>query len=69
MYSDRMARKLAVEKTLPIHQLIADFLAVSSPLEAFLQQRKPLTNLELQSITLTVDGLQDFLAAWTRNNG
>ena len=65
-----MARKkLAVEKTLPIHQLIADFLAVSSPLEAYLEQGKPLTKLELQSITLTVDMLQDFLAAWTRKNG
>jgi hypothetical protein len=48
------------------HKLIATFMSASAPIEAYLQQGKPLTNQQLELISLTVFGLQNFLNAWKR---
>jgi hypothetical protein len=52
-----------------VFKLIANFLAVSAPLEKYLQEGRPLTNLQLEFITLTVDQLQTFLDIWNKRQG
>jgi hypothetical protein len=49
MYQDRMEKKnlARIKNKAAVRRLIADFMAASSPLEAYLQQGKPLTPLEL----------------------
>jgi len=59
MYSDRMA-----DEDVTTHRLIADFMTASTPVETYLQQDGRLTDLELQSLSLTIDGLQTFLNIW-----
>ena len=49
---------------LQTNQLLATFMSASAPMEAYLQQGGPLTPLQLQSLTLTIDGLQSFLNRW-----
>jgi hypothetical protein len=49
-----------------VFKIIADFMASSAPLERYLQEGRPLTHLQLESITLTVDQLQAFLNIWNR---
>lgn len=51
------------------NRLVADFMTASAPLEAYLQQGQPLTPLQLQSITNTIDGLQTFLDVWHKKHG
>ncbi len=60
MYSDRMAE----EEDVTTRRLIANFITASTPVEKYLQQGGRLTDLELQSISLTIDGLQTFLNIW-----
>src|ERR671910_30479 len=50
-------------------KLIAHFMSASAPLERYLQQGKPLTALQLESISLTIDGLFTFLDTWKRKHG
>jgi len=51
-------------------EIIRRFLVASSPLEAYLQLHRPLTPLELQSLTVTLTSLQTFyLEAEGRSNG
>ena len=45
-------------------RLIANFMTASVPVEKHLQQGGRLTDLELQSLSLTIDGLQTFLNIW-----
>ena len=47
-------------------KLIARFMSASSPVEAYLQKHGPLTHIEVESLTLTVSGLQTFLEIWKR---
>jgi hypothetical protein len=64
MYSGRMT-----EEDAAIHKLIAQFMSVSSQLETYLQEGKPLTTLQLESLSLTVSGLHTFLDSWKRKHG
>jgi hypothetical protein len=50
-------------------RLISNFIAASAPLETYLQQGGPLTPLQVESITLTMSGLQTFLDVWKRMHG
>jgi hypothetical protein len=50
-------------------KLIAHFMSASAPLERYLQQGKPLTALQLESISLTIDGLFTYLDTWKRKHG
>ncbi len=56
------------QEQMEANRLIADFMTASTPLEAYLQQGQPLTALQLQSITNTIDGLQTFLDVWHRKH-
>ncbi len=51
MYSDRMT-----DEESETQKLIAHFMSVSAPLERYLQEGRPLTALQLESISLAVDG-------------
>jgi hypothetical protein len=50
------------------HRLVANFMTASTPLEQYLQQGKPLTELEADSIEVTVDSLKIFLDSWKRKH-
>ena len=50
-------------------EIIRRFLVASSPLEAYLQLHRPLTPLELQSLTVTLTSLQTFLDIWKQKEG
>jgi hypothetical protein len=60
MYSE------GVEDEKEVDRLVADFMKASTPLETYLQQRRHLTRLQLQSITNTIDGLKIFLDLWNK---
>jgi hypothetical protein len=49
------------DEELEPHKLIAHFMSASAPLERYLQQGRPLTALQLESISLTIDGLVTYL--------
>ena len=51
-----------------IRRLIANLMSASTPIEAYLQQGKPLTPLDLDSLSLTISGLQTLLDVWRRKN-
>jgi len=50
-------------------QLLARFMIASTQVEAHLQRKEPLTDLQLQSLSLTVKSLQTFLESWARHYG
>lgn len=52
----------------PTHHLIAHFMSASAPLEEYLRQGKPLTQRELELLSLTMTGLQTFMNVWKRKN-
>ena len=54
--------------TVKIQRLIAQLMSVSAPVEDHLQQGKPLTALQFESLSLTIAGLRTFLEAWKRKN-
>jgi len=45
-------------------RLIAEFLSSSTPVEQYLKRGGPLTDLQLEALSLTVDSLQTFLDIW-----
>ncbi|ULA61739.1 MAG: hypothetical protein LZF60_360086 [Nitrospira sp.] len=47
-----------------VNRLIADFMRASASLEVYLQERRPLSEVHIQSIELTLKCLQNFLKAW-----
>jgi hypothetical protein len=57
------------KKELEAQRLIANLLSSSAPVEVYLQQGGPLTDLQLHSLSLTIEGLQSFLAIWKRKHG
>ena len=52
----------------PSHRLVANFMSGSAPLEEYLRQGKPLTDSEMELISLTLAGLQTFITVWKRKN-
>jgi len=54
--------------TIPIHRLIAKFMSESALVEKYLQQGRPLTAQQFDSLSLTISGLQRFLDVWKRKN-
>ena len=63
MYSGRMT-----EEDAATHELIAEFMSVSTQLERYLQEGKSLTTVQLESLSLTVSGLHTFLDSWKRKH-
>ena len=51
------------------HLLVAKFLTASTPLEKHLQQGGPLTELESQSVAITISNLQLFFDIWKKKRG
>ena len=51
------------------NQMVADFMKVSSDVERYLQQKKPLTDLQHESIVTTIHGLETLLATWRTHFG
>ena len=49
--------------------MVADFMKVSSDVERYLQQKKPLTDLQHESIVTTIHGLETMLATWRTHFG
>jgi hypothetical protein len=54
--------------TAKVQRLIANFMSASAPMEEYLRQGRPLTPQELESVSLTISGLQTFLDIWKRKN-
>lgn len=50
-------------------RLLANFMSASAPMETYLQQGGSLTPLQLESLSLTIQGLQSFLGIWKRKHG
>ena len=50
-------------------RLIAQFLSSSTPVEEYLKRGGPLTDLQLEALSLTVDSLQTFLDIWKMKHG
>jgi hypothetical protein len=50
-------------------EVIAQFLSTSSRLEKYLQDGKPLTMQQLESLSVAVSGLHTFLDSWKRKYG
>jgi hypothetical protein len=50
-------------------QLISQFMVSSWAMEQHLQRKGPLTDLEVESITLPVESLQTFLDIWKQEYG
>ncbi len=63
-----MTDKKATERDVEPHKLIAKFMSASVPIETYLQQGRPLTDAQLELISLTVAGLQTFLDSWKRKH-
>ena len=49
-------------------RLIAHLMLASAPVEEYLQQNKPLTAQQYESLSLTLEGLQTFLEVWKRKH-
>ena len=64
MYSGCMAPELTP------HQLIANLMTASTPLEKYLQDGGPLTDLEVESIAVTLGKLKIFfdICVWKRTH-
>ena len=52
-----------------INRLIAAFMSSSLPMEEYLLEQRRLTDLQLQSLSLTITNLQAFLDHWKRKHG
>ncbi len=61
-----MKNEKTIKDVLKTEQMIAAFMSASAPIESYLQGGKPLTDRQLEMISLTVSGLQTFLDAWKR---
>ncbi len=51
------------------NRMVADFMKVSSDVERYLQQKQPLTDVQLESIATTIQGLQTLLETWRTHFG
>jgi len=52
----------------PTERKIARFMAASTPIENLLREGRPLTEVQLQSLTVTVAQLQTYIDIWNRKN-
>lgn len=50
----------------PGHRILAKFMSASAPVEKYLQEGGTFTTQELESLSLTISGLQTFLDTWKR---
>jgi len=50
-------------------RLLATFISSSADIERYLQQLRPLTDLEYETLALTISGLRDFLDIWKQKHG
>lgn len=50
------------------HRILANFMSASAPVEKYLQEDGPFTAQELESLSLTISGLQTFLDIWKRKH-
>lgn len=50
------------------HRLVADFINASAQLENYLQVDGPRTSVQVDSLTLTISGLQTLMDNWKRKN-
>jgi len=57
------------QKELDPQRLLANFMSASATMETYLQQGGSLTPLQLESLSLTIEGLQSFLGIWKRKHG
>jgi hypothetical protein len=58
MCADRMS-----EETVARH-VLANFMSASAHLELYLEQQSPLTDIEFQSLSLTLESLQGLIILW-----
>jgi hypothetical protein len=49
---------------LEVNRLIADFMKISTRLERYLHKKGPLTDLQYESLSTTLEGLETFLLTW-----
>ena len=64
-----LLNKIMDEKELDPQRLLANFMSASALMETYLQQGGQLTPLQLESLSLTIEGLQSFLDIWKRKHG
>jgi hypothetical protein len=46
------------------HLVISNFMSASAQLELYLEQQRPLTDLELESLSLTLESLEGLIVLW-----
>ncbi|WHZ25334.1 MAG: hypothetical protein OJF51_000129 [Nitrospira sp.] len=59
---------MAKPQYLATQKMIATFMKGCSPLEAYLQQGRELTDQDLSSVEVTITGLVTFLDTWKRKH-
>ena len=64
-----MYSKCMTDDKVEAHLLISNFMSASAPLELYLEQQRPLTDLELQSLSLTLESLQGLIVLWKVKHG
>jgi hypothetical protein len=52
-----------------IQALITNFISARQPVEKYVQQGGPLTDIQLQWIEVTISGLQTLVDTWKRKHG
>lgn len=62
-------RKANNPPTITANRLIADLMTAIGPLEKYLKRRRPLTRLQLESLSLALRTLETFLAVWKAGKG
>lgn len=63
------AKDMRDQEALEIQRLVTRFLSGSSALEIHLQKQRPLTPLQMRTISLTVSMLQLCLERWMKQHG
>ena len=58
MYADCMSEETVA------HHVITNFMSASAHLELYLEQQRPLTDLELESLSVTLESLQGLIVLW-----
>lgn len=50
-------------------QLILKFMLASSPVEDYLRQNRPLSDRQVESLSVTLESLQTYLNIWKQKHG
>src|SRR5262245_57900671 len=61
--------RMGIRPSSTANRLIANYFTALSPLEKYLRRGRPLTGLQLESLSLALQTLDTFLVAWKAGKG